>query len=516
MFRIPQNAANRKAWIEALKIDEGSLRDHHRVCSKHFPNGDQTQMPSLALGQKFLSPKKHYTERGKRALKRKSLSPALLLPHSKRPLQSGELTTVSESDECDSRSDTPFSAPPGEQLLSSSDYSIHELPSDDSVVCSNTCDGSDTQVLVNKALLSRIEVLEAENKKLRSQLRIQKPKLFRVENISHNNTLVKFYTGFISFEFLLAFFQFLGPAVHKLRYWGTEIKDQKRKKKLDPLNQLFLTLVKLRLNLRERDLAHRFGLSVGTVSKYFITWVCFLYHHLKEISWMPSVDQVRATLPYAFNDKYPTTYTIVDGSEVFIEKPSDLHLQSSTWSNYKQHNTAKFLLACTPNGAVMYVSPLYVGSISDVELTRVSGFVDALQKENVVGMSVMADRGFTIKDQLDSIGAKLNIPPFLDGREQLPPEEIRDGRQVASLRIHVERVIGRVKNYSILKGTLPLSMSRISNQIVCVCSWLVNFQPVLIPPPCDQSADSEVEDYFDSLYDTDSNYDADTELSDDD
>ena len=43
----------------------------------------------------------------------------------------------------------------------------------------------------------------------------------------------------------------------------------------------------------------------------------------------------------------------------------DLQMQSSTFSNYKHHNTAKFLIACTPNGAVCYISPLYVSSISD-------------------------------------------------------------------------------------------------------------------------------------------------------
>ena len=103
---------------------------------------------------------------------------------------------------------------------------------------------------------------------------------------------------------------------------------------------------------------------------------------------MPSVEQVKATLPCAFKEKYPNTYTIIDdGSEVFIEKPSDLHMQSSTWSDYKSNNTAKFLLACIPNGAVMYVSPLCVGSISDVKLTRESGFLDALRGQNVSGMS---------------------------------------------------------------------------------------------------------------------------------
>ena len=80
-----------------------------------------------------------------------------------------------------------------------------------------------------------------------------------------------------------------------------------------------------------------------------------------------------------FNEKYPSTYAIIDGSEIFLETPTDLCMQSSTWSNYKHHITAKFLVACTPNGCISYISPLYVGSISDVELTRTSGFLTQLK-----------------------------------------------------------------------------------------------------------------------------------------
>ena len=58
---------------------------------------------------------------------------------------------------------------------------------------------------------------------------------------------------------------------------------------------------------------------------------------------------------------------------------STMHVQSSTWSNYvrmyKHHSTAKSLIACTPNGGISYVSSLYAGSTSDVELTRLSGFL---------------------------------------------------------------------------------------------------------------------------------------------
>ena len=191
-----------------------------------------------------------------------------------------------------------------------------------------------------------------------------------------------------------------------------------------------------------------------------------------------------------------------------METPNDLQLQSSTWSSYKHHNTAKFLIGCTPNGAISYISSLYVGSISDVELTRVSGLTEKLVGKSDI--SVMADRGFTIRDQLKAVGADLNIPPFMEGRAQLPATEVLEGRKIASVRIHVERAIGRIKNFSILKGSLPLTLARLANQIACVCCWLVNFQPILIPPPA-ASEDVDVDEYFQTYYSSDSDYDADSD-----
>ena len=57
--------------------------------------------------------------------------------------------------------------------------------------------------------------------------------------------------------------------------------------------------------------------------------------------------------------------------------------------------------------------------------------------------------------------------------------------------------------YSILKGTIPLSMARITNQIVFVCAFLTNFQPALVPLP-KEPEDSDVETYFEQLSDCDS------------
>ena len=534
MYRFPKDPVKRSQWLSALKLTERDVKEHHRVCSCHFRNGDSTQTPSLHLGERFASPKKLQSARGIRATalstKRRRLMNATC--GTKRPISSpsispsptpSTLRSMTPATPCSS--DDPcldaaaLCTEVGEPLLS--DYSVHELhvpcESGDSFLSSSEAPPppSDVNVTVNVALIAQIEALEVEKKTLTSQLALKKAP-FCIEAISHDDALIHFYTGFHTYALLLAFFEFLGPSVNNLQYWRVKSKQRIRKRctKLNPLNQLFLTLIKLRLALKEKDLAYRFGISTSTVSKYFITWVCFLYCHLREIEWMPTVEQVKACLPHSFK-KYCDTYAIIDGTEVFMETPTDLQMQSSTWSNYKHHNTAKFLVGCTPNGAVCFVSPLYVGSISDVELTRVSGFVEKLQGKS--GVSVMADRGFTIKDQLDVVGATLNLPPFMEGRKQLSADDVLRGRQIASVRIHVERVIGRIKNYTILKNTLPITMARIANQIVCVCVWLINFQPVLIPPPPDSDCtEDEVQHYFDLYYSTDSDYDADSEDSEDD
>jgi len=48
------------------------------------------------------------------------------------------------------------------------------------------------------------------------------------------------------------------------------------------------------------------------------------------------------------------------------------------------------------------------------------------------------------------------------------------------LRIHVERAIGRVKEYHILQGVLPAAIWDTINQIVYACCMLSNFNPPLM------------------------------------
>ena len=94
----------------------------------------------------------------------------------------------------------------------------------------------------------------------------------------------------------------------------------------------------------------------------------------------------------------------------------------------------------------------------------------------------------------------LNIPAFLN-EKQFAAEDVDRERKIASVRIHVERAIGRIKTFQILKGTIPISMARLTNQIIFICAFLTNFLPALVPLP-NNSDEIDVENYFKQLSDS--------------
>ena len=342
--RFPSNPDRRARWLSVFGMEESELRSQTRVCSRHFPDGDAKTEPMATLGKRFTSPIKGKLPRAKRAKSRDVSKEFAEMRRSvvSRPVETSSLPTPMDL--------------PGDDVGMFNTTLTSSSPAPTSALI-----GQSSELLVSKALLARIDALEAESSRLKSTINSQ-PLYFRIEQIQNDDHLIRFYTGFVSYIIFIAFFEFLGPAVNTLNYWGSGKHARQRhySHKLNPKNQFFLMLVKLKLNLKVQDLAFRFGISTSSVSCYLTTWICFLYHHLKELDWSPSIEQVMGTLPHSFRKNFPSTYAIIDGSEIFIQTPSDLYMQSSTWSQYKHHNTAKFLVACTPNGAISYISPVHV------------------------------------------------------------------------------------------------------------------------------------------------------------
>ena len=90
----------------------------------------------------------------------------------------------------------------------------------------------------------------------------------------------------------------------------------------------------------------------------------------------------------------------------------------------------------------------------------------------------MADKGFTIADLLAARGITLNIPP-MKLCEQLNERQLIHTRRIASIRIHVERAIRRIKTYKIVEN-IPNCMAGLADQIFFVCTFLTNFQKPLV------------------------------------
>ena len=136
-----------------LGLQDVVIKDHHHVCSRHFPNADARNDPQLTLGKHF-------------AYQRSSELEGTLKRAKKREEHRRDAATTLQISPFSSRSPTPTAStsvpptPPPEPIVTSvgellqSDYQMHELPPGDGgqEAC---CPGIDSdEVVLNPALLA--------------------------------------------------------------------------------------------------------------------------------------------------------------------------------------------------------------------------------------------------------------------------------------------------------------------------------------------------------------------------
>ncbi|KAG1695932.1 hypothetical protein GQR58_006430 [Nymphon striatum] len=233
------------------------------------------------------------------------------------------------------------------------------------------------------------------------------------ESFVNQDERVKYYTGLPNYLTLMVVFDMVASYVPTPRL-----------SELGKFERLIMTLMRLKLNLPVQDLAYRFQTSVSTVSRTFVIIVHVMYMRLKNLLYWPEREELRPTMPIEFRRHFGLkTAVIIDCFEVFIQRPSNLMARAQTWSSYKHNNTVKFLIGITPQCSCVF-------------------FVKGIWRET------------------DSVGlrcAQINIPSFTKGRSQLSPVDVETTRKIAHVRIHVERVIGLVRNkYTMLQDKLPI------------------------------------------------------------
>ncbi|XP_065679810.1 uncharacterized protein LOC124806259 [Hydra vulgaris] len=215
-----------------------------------------------------------------------------------------------------------------------------------------------------------------------------------------------------------------------------------RWRKLCSQDEFLLFLMKLRLGLLSNKLVDRFSVSLGTVSKIFKLWIRGMSQYLKSFVYFPDEENVRLNHPDGFKNNQ-SLLRIFYCSEIFVETPKNLELQSAIWSEYKHHNIMKFLVSVTSSSFINFVSEAYTGRISDKAITLDCDYLTKFPPYS----SIMAYKGFNIAIECAVYRVTFISPSGKRGTSQMTPEEVVKRSNIAKLRILIEQIIRRKKNF---------------------------------------------------------------------
>nr|CAH7752207.1 unnamed protein product [Callosobruchus chinensis] len=166
--------------------------------------------------------------------------------------------------------------------------------------------------------------VDAENYYLRLDLERATEKLmhltdrFSFDIVKGKDKLVLLYTGLPTEKIFMSLFNLLKDI--EIKYYF-KWKVQKMRK----IDQLFMTLMKLRQNFPHDDLAVRFNGSQGTVTNVVTTWIHLIHEVLFEpvMSSIPSRSKNKMCLPNYFSS-FTNCRIILDCTEVYTSFFTDI------------------------------------------------------------------------------------------------------------------------------------------------------------------------------------------------
>ena len=460
----------RSRWISAISRDDltDKILENDRVCEKHFASGRAAKcwdkynidwVPSLLLGHTKNTTKSNVETAAKRGER-------VRIREQKRSSEAA----------CNDREDEIASK---RKKLNEPGIQVEELDfgSNDNEQEQEEPAQKEVETQTDGAERQTTSTQTDEFEYLFNSLTLDEKPFDRSE-FQNDDDKVCFYTGLPSFDILNTVFKHVSPHVSR------------KSQSLTQFQEFAMTLMKLKLNMPLQDLSYRFSVSLSTVSRIYSAWMVALDVRLSPLIYWPDREELWYTMPQCFQLSFGNKSTvIIDCFEVFINRPSNLYARAQTFSSYKHHNTVKILIGITPQGSISFVSKAWGGRTSDKFLTENCGMLDKL----LPGDLVLADRGFTIQESLMFRRAELAIPAFTRGKDQLDPVDIESTRGIANVRIHVERVIGRLRRkYTIFSGILPIDFLQCKpngsqeeatpmiDRIIIVCAALVNVCPGIV------------------------------------
>lgn len=123
------------------------------------------------------------------------------------------------------------------------------------------------QALVQE-LQHKLAIADEENKNLRKQAQLEK---FGICRFSQDPDMVRFYTGFRTYNEFIAFFEIVKPVAQNMKsvYYqpSVDVSRAGKPRNMPLLDELFLVLCRLRVGLKTLDLAVRLHCSPVSISR---------------------------------------------------------------------------------------------------------------------------------------------------------------------------------------------------------------------------------------------------------
>lgn len=205
------------------------------------------------------------------------------------------------------------------------------------ILCMRVCHAPMKSARQLSRHLQRSVALRLEVYKLREKVNRLS---FNQDTFKDNDDIVHDLTGLPSFPKLMVVFAFVSEFL-------------KGGSGLSPFQCFVMTQMRMRLNLPLHFLSYIFHVPKRSAGRIFNSTLNTLHHRLPGFVWWPTKDQIQISLPMCFqNSQYRNCTSIIDCFEIFIERPKNLKARAQTYSQYKHHNTAKFLISITPQGVI--------------------------------------------------------------------------------------------------------------------------------------------------------------------
>ncbi|XP_026285706.2 uncharacterized protein LOC113211529 [Frankliniella occidentalis] len=436
----PSDPVRRKRWAEAIRTAK-TLTTSMRVCSKHFREED-------------------FLPTGKRSLK-KTAVPSLNLPvrsHENVKSSPQKRKSAARADRAKKRAmfacgDHQDGLERGESFDSTDDQTS----------------SADEDEEPQDGYIDVPEVHEEDIEKFKStgvQVGTYVPTEAFVSSLTSSDEKLFSTTGLPSVEFLdtvVIYFDKIAP------------ENPRKPFHLSSRDRILLCMMKIKLALHFSTLGVFFEKSVQNVCNYFYDTVKVLAQLFKCFVKWQSKDIILNNMPKCFS-YFTNTRVVLDCFELYVEKPKCVRCRVRLYSQYKKNYTVKVLLGVSPGGAITKVSKAYGGRASDKFITSDSGLYELCE----FGDAIMVDKGFAIEDECQKYLLTMIRPPFLRQKGKFTRAEAVQCAKIARARVHVERVIQRIREYSMLKNKLQWRLTPYIDDVLMIVCALVNLSPPVL------------------------------------